>query len=398
MLFTAHSGATAMGFLASLVQANWMAPAEVGRFAFCLAIVMIGGLFFEFGVFSAGARVLALSKDDQRERQVLGALVLMGLAIGGAFALFIAAAAVPIDLIFKKDVRGMLLAASGFAFFQPLQWLVEQSCQGLNRVRRLSEFHLLRSAANLATLFALAVSGRLTSTSALVAYLTGLGIAATWTLAYLRPRFSGTRQYMRLTLRDTRSYGLNTYLARITGAVSARFDNLVIGYFAEFAPLGLYSIAQRLSAPIVTISRAVAVSRYRAFSNLNRVPARITRWNAAVLLLSAAALVIGGPLVLKLAFPKYVDAAPLLIPLAIFGLFAGLFQPYNLFLASHGRGTELRNTAGVVSVASLAGLFLLVPRYGIAGAAWSGAMAMALDYLLHLYYYRQFRRTLTSES
>ena len=74
------------------------------------------------------------------------------------------------------------------------------------------------------------------------------------------------------------------------------------------------------------------------------------------------------------------------------GLFAGLFQPYNAFLASHGRGAELRNIAILVTVASLVGLILSVPRFGIMGAACTGACAMALDYLLHVYYYRQFRR------
>jgi O-antigen/teichoic acid export membrane protein len=65
-----------------------------------------------------------------------------------------------------------------------------------------------------------------------------------------------------------------------------------------------------------------------------------------------------------------------------------------MFLASHGRGKELRNIAILVTIAKLTGLILIVPRFGIAGAAWTGAVAMALDYLLHLHYYRRFKRTL----
>src|SRR5947207_15171922 len=36
MLFTAQSGALAAGLLISLIQARWMEPAEMGRFAFRL--------------------------------------------------------------------------------------------------------------------------------------------------------------------------------------------------------------------------------------------------------------------------------------------------------------------------------------------------------------------------
>ena len=84
----------------------------------------------------------------------------------------------------------------------------------------------------------------------------------------------------------------------------------------------------------------------------------------------------------------------LLLPFALMSLFIGLLQPYNAFLASHGRGAEIRNIVVSIGVASLAALVVFVPRFGIAGAAWSGAAVMALDYLLHLYYYSKFRRTL----
>lgn len=78
-------------------------------------------------------------------------------------------------------------------------------------------------------------------------------------------------------------------------------------------------------------------------------------------------------------------------------LFVGLFQPYNVFLASHGRGVELRNIVLIVGVATIAALLVAVPRFGIAGAAWTCAASMALDYILHVYYYRQFKRTLTKQ-
>jgi hypothetical protein len=56
----------------------------------------------------------------------------------------------------------------------------------------------------------------------------------------------------------------------------------------------------------------------------------------------------------------------------------------------------LRNIVVIVSAASLAGLVVAVPRFAIAGAAWVGAGAMALDYLLHLHYYSRFRQAIES--
>jgi O-antigen/teichoic acid export membrane protein len=399
MLFSAQTASMFAGFCASVIQARWMEPSEMGRFAFCLTIIVVTSLFFEFGISSAGARVLALAQDRQAERQALGALVLVTIAISVAFSVFIALTAKPIDLIFHKDVRWLLVASAALAFFQPFQLFIEQSCTGLNQIRRLSMFQLLLSGCYLAGLVLLVATQRLSAGTALGAYLVGVAVASLWALARLRPSFAGASRYIKLTLKETRGYGFNLYLARISGMASARSDQLAIGYFlTDAAPLGMYAVAQKFSNPIAMMGRALATTRFRAFAKLTRVPSRIIKWNAAAVIAASIGLVVLGPIVLKLVFPKYAEAAPLLIPFAAMNVFVGLFQPYNVFLGSHGRGAELRNIVLIVVVATIAALILSVPRFGIAGAAWTGAGSMALDYVLHLHYYRKFSRTLDSRS
>ncbi|HVG18239.1 MAG TPA: hypothetical protein VNI02_04240, partial [Blastocatellia bacterium] len=323
------------------------------------------------------------------------ALVLMTAVISLAFSLFIAAAAVPVELFFNKDVRWLLMATAALAFFQPFQFFIEQACQGLNRIRLLSLFNLLLSGLYLLILAGTALAHRLTAGVALGAYLGGIALAAAWAIARLRPSFRGMSPYVRLTISEARGYGLNLYLARITGIVSARSDQLAIAYFLTgAAPLGIYAIVQKFGNPITMLGRSLAVTRFRAFATLPRIPARIIKWNVALLMASSAALIAVGPLAIRLAFPKYVAGTHLLLPFALMNLFVGLYQPYNLFLAAHGRGAEIRNVVFAVTLASVGGLILSVSRFGITGAAWTGAAAMALDYVLHLYYYQKFRNEL----
>src|SRR6185295_4630646 len=94
MLFSAQTGALAAGLLVSVVQARWMEPREMGRLAFCLGVLLIAGLFSEFGIFVAGARLLALSRDQEGARRQLGALVTMAAAIGAAYSVVIALIAI----------------------------------------------------------------------------------------------------------------------------------------------------------------------------------------------------------------------------------------------------------------------------------------------------------------
>jgi O-antigen/teichoic acid export membrane protein len=346
------------------------------------------------GLSYVGARVLALEGDRESERQALGAILLLTIILSSCFALFVAASAVPIDLIFHKDVRWLLISTAALAFFQPFQPVIEQCCQGLNQIHRLSVFQLMTSGCNILLLAALIWLNRLTAATALGVYLIGIGIAAVWTIFRLRPRFSGSWRFVRYTLAEIRRYGINLYLARIAGMASTRVDQLVIAYFIrETAPLAMYAVVQKFANPITMAGRSLALTRFRAFARASAVSKRIARWNTAVLLLAASGLIVAGPPLIRFFFPRYAEAAWLLFPFAIASLFTGLFQPYNIFLSSHGRGRELRNIVLIVGSISLATLFFAVPRFGIGGAAWTAAGAMALDYLLHLHYYREFKRS-----
>src|SRR5262249_37639843 len=226
LLFSAQMGSTLAGFLVATIQMRWMDPAQIGRYAFCLTLVVIGGLVFEFGLFPAGGRVLALLSDRESEKLALGAFLLLSVADGIAFSLFVAVIAFPADWIFKQDVRWLLIGVAPAAFFLPAQRLVEESCQGLNRIRMLSEYRLVTAGLHLAATAVPGVMHRLTAASALLVYLLAMGPSALITIVRLGVHFRGCSRFLKHTLREIRSYGFNAYIAAMTGTASARLDNL----------------------------------------------------------------------------------------------------------------------------------------------------------------------------
>src|SRR5215470_14073964 len=295
LLFSAQMGSTVAGFIVATIKMRWMEPAQIGRYAFCLALIVIGGLVFEFGLFAAGGRVLALLSDRESEKMALGAFLMLSVADGIAFSVLVALIAFPADWIFKQDVRWLLIGAAPAALFLPAQRLIEESCQGLNRIRMLSEYRLLTAGLQLAATAVLALTHRLTAASALLAYLLAMGPSATITIVRLGVRFKGSSSFVRRTLREIKSYGFNAYIAAMTGTASARLDNVIIPYLIGAEPLGLYFSAQRFSAPLSTLARTLAITRFRVFARLVEVPRRIVKWNTAAMATGAVLLALGGP-------------------------------------------------------------------------------------------------------
>src|SRR5439155_1340380 len=111
-------------------------------------------------------------------------------------------------------------------------------------------------------------------------------------------------------------------------------------------------------------------------------------FNVGLLAAGAATLILLGPFALVLIYSKeFEPASKLMLPFAIGSFFSGLFQPYNSFLSAHGRGGELRNISFFIGIINVISLLLIIPRFGVMGAAWMVAVAAALNFSLHYYYY-----------
>lgn len=404
VLYGAQVASMGLNFLFTLVIGRAMSQEDYGIFSFCIfSVVLFLGYLFEFGIFAAGARLLAIAPDRAAERRMLGALVVAGLGVGLLFDGTIAASGPVVDALLARfgyadtRVAGILLVAAPLALAIPLQQLMEQACQGTNQIGALAVLRLALPISSISLIVALdAWMGAVTPLAAVLAYLGGVLASAIAVMLVLKPSFRAGREEYRAIAAAVREFGFDMYLGRAIGMLSSRLDQVLIPAFVGPRRWGAYKIAQQLSDPVANLARALATTRFKAFATRDEVSREIERWNLALLSAAAVALATLGPWVIVIAFEgqKFRNALPLLLPFALVAFFAGLLQPYNMFLSAHGRGKALRNISVVMGVANLVGLFVFTRRYGLLGAAWFAAASMAFNFALHLYYYHRLRREL----
>src|SRR2546428_2368832 len=178
-------------------------------------------------------------------------------------------------------------------------------------------------------------------------------------------------------------FGSKSYVQTLAATLHFRVDQFLCAYFLTPADVALYAIAVNFVNLLLRIPEAtgtVMFPRIAGFSDRDAHAAttRVCRHTLLVLGLGVIAFAIAGPIAIPLLYGHRYDGAvrPLLILLP--GLL--MMAPYQLLtrtFTSRGR-QEVNILAACLALALNVGLnLILIPRYGIAGAALANGLSYA---------------------
>jgi len=211
-------------------------------------------------------------------------------------------------------------------------------------------------------------------------------------LSYLfhpyRPRFRLDRASMKRTAKQGRWFMIIGIMVFVTTTV----DNVFIGRMLGSAALGVYVIAYTISTmPQTVISRVIANVLFPVVAALNRnddarlgpAISRVMNVSTSVLTLIMVPMAVLAPELIGTFYgPKWAEAAEPLRILLLPGLFRGLLQNIGPIMLGLDRPDLEARSKIAEAVLFVIALSILVPKYGINGAAWASALAYFLAVVL----------------
>jgi O-antigen/teichoic acid export membrane protein len=397
----ARIAALASAFVATLVLAHQDGAAVVGLYALLHVIPGLVGTLVSAGL--PGAVAYFLAGPRRSDRRLPATIVAVAAAAGGAGSvLWVVAAPSFASAVFSGLSTGAVAGAGALVATRLLVTTAKACSQGSDDLRGAAgvifteEFMFLPSYA--AVWFAGGRGGAAVVLALLVADV------ATGTLAWQRlvrcGFFRGASTPSRTLARELASYGTRAQVGTIISQLNLRLDFVVVSVVTGPTALGVYAVASKFAELVRVITMALTYVLYPAFARDGPVQAR----RHARRLLTK-----GGVLTVACVAPLMV-AAGTIIP-AIYGdAFGGAVRPAQIILAGLaldgagavatayllGVGRPGRNSAalGVGLVATLALDFLLIPPFGITGAATASAVAYTTATLtLIVFFRRDGRRT-----
>jgi O-antigen/teichoic acid export membrane protein len=379
-------------FLIGVVMARVLGPTDLGAFSVALVVPSLVSLFLQFGLGVANVYFIGRKKYP--------ADVLLGNAL--TLSLITSVLVLPLYLLLipfllrtvAVGVQVEVLVLIGLSI--PLALIGGHLSYIFLGLQDIQEYNLLKLVRNGSTLLFLVVFVlilRLGVTGAVVA------MVLAWTLMVVRGLWAMRRVvavrllWNWLVLKDCLRLGIKGYLANLFQFFNYRLDVLLLSFFMGVTAVGIYAVAVAATEVLWYVPEAVATVLFPRTAGTSEEEARsftpmvsraVFPWTLALGVLLA---LLSYPVVI-LVFGGQYAAAVLPLRLLLPGV---VMLSLSKVLSSDlgGRGLLLYNTLSslVGLIATVALDTLLIPRWGINGAAVASSISYTLSTLLVLVLY-----------
>ena len=380
---------TALGLVNGIIAARWLGPTARGQFQLLTLLPIMLSNFVKLGIPQASVyymRRRGASASDVASNSIWFATVMGGAAVAVCWHW----RDTLLDKFLKQTPPGLLLPSLALIPFVLLQFYLLGVAQAEERFR---EYNVRQVAPPVLGIVGLTITlvilhmGLRGAVIVQVAIQVFMTLWMTWRVhRESRLRLAWNGDLARGMLR----FGSKSYVQTLAQTLHFRIDQFICAYFLTPADVGLYAIAVNFASLLLRIPEATGTVMYPRLAGSSEHDAhaattRVIRHTLLVLGLGVVAFAVAGPIAIPLVYGHRYDGAvrPLLI------LLPGLFMMalYNLLtrnFTSRGR-QEVNILAACIALALNVGLNLvLIPRYGIAGAALANGLSYGTAALMLL--------------
>ena len=389
ILFIAQIFGMVVGFVSNMLLAKEMGVQTFGIYSFALAIISFLAIFFEFGYFASASRLLAINHDKSKEKEYLGASVVIASVIAFSFFIMIFIVSFVVDTVFKDKIGDIIRIASIVSWSFILPFFMELILKGSNHIEYMAGFNIVWKVLFVISLFVLYYTELLTPLNVLIWFSITAIVGTVFFIVKLKPSFDNLKLNISKIHMENRIYGIHLYSGRVVDTASYQLDRLMIGFFVGAKDVGLYSLANSMASPINTFSNALSSSKFKSFSNRLEISKNVLKINFLWIMIAVVgANFLGFVIIHYYLNSEYQDVQLLLFFMSLAIAFQAAYQPYNAWLGTNGFGKFLKQKAIYTAIANVVLNFLFIPLYGAIGAVVASMLSMFFSYILHIKYYR----------
>jgi O-antigen/teichoic acid export membrane protein len=397
-----------LNFLVQIVMARIMGLAAFGSANTALAILNIVVIPAALGYDTASIRFVALAHDDQPRLRALTVRIARAVALSCLLTVVLVAAGAGMeDLLGSSELAVglafLIVIVPGFALIRVGEaWLRGFGSVVRAQINSTMLVPLLTIVFLLAQRLALGSGRTVDVAGALGARAVATAISGAVIVAFVARRI-GARSTERVDLEDSTKTEMKKVAMVLCGvgfltmAVS-QLDVVAVSYIRGASAAGVYSAASRVALAmnvcIVAVAFVLAPQVAKLFSEgkMERMQSEVSAaafWSATLMSCACAILIPASPLVLRIFGSDFSGGADALRILMLGQLANGLCGPVAVVLNMTGKQTLAIRALGMAAVMDVVLLVVLVPNFGLTGAASATAVCTLIWNASMLIYVRR---------
>jgi O-antigen/teichoic acid export membrane protein len=396
-------------FISNVLLARMLGAEEYGFYVYVLSWMFVLVLAGKFGLESASIRYVAAYSANM-EWGLLRGYLLWSSRIATVSSITVAVLSFTIVLLIggRDQERMLLLFAISFLLLPFTVILIIRSAalQGLKKVAMAQgPISVLLPMLLVTGVFAIwvATDGNVGAVSAMSVYLCATVISLGLVFYFMYISFPQEAMYVDTKYRTREWINTAFFLLAISGffVVIEHTDIIIVGLFHGTTNSGVYAAAKKVASLIasgliiVNVIVAPMISHLYVIGNnveLKRVVRMAAIFSFAISLPAAAIIFFFGNWIMTLFGYQFSEGYTALIILTIGQLVNALAGSVGFFMTMTGNEKAMAWIAGSCAVLNVALNFILIPPFGMEGAAVSTAFSVAIwNVGLVVYIFRKFR-------
>lgn len=399
IMFSSKIVAYGLRFVTGIILARRLGSQQLGLYGLSLTTATMVSGYAMLGLNDALVRYVSLYASRKDDGGLLGALHIgivlpMGLSLLGAVGLFLLADPIAEGLFHEPELAPLLRIGCFVLLFSTLSQLLAAATRGFKTMQytaisRMVSLPTLR----LVLVIGLGVSVGLTAARALGAYAAAVAVSGVMLLFFLDRLFSLRRPLKRArrNWREMLAFSLPVYLSGRLSASEGNLRTLLLGALATTADVGSLAVASQVNtlgsvfhASLTTSSAPIVAELHdrRAWQRLKVVYQTVTKWTFTVNLPFFLLVLLFPDELLSIFGASFAGAAVALAILAWANLVNTGTGICGVVIDMTGHTyLKLLNSAAAL-ILSIGLSLLLIPRWGLTGAATTAlAVAASLNLL-----------------
>jgi len=385
--------------LLRIVLGRELGPSGLGLYTLVFTIYMFGMQFAAFGIGAALTKYIAQYHDDlPKIREFVTSGVLGSMVSGTMFGviLYLLSGIISIQLFHNPEMTE-LLKITAFCFpFIAMQKAVLGTLNGLRRMKFYAVVDIIQNVSVMVASLTLVIVLDMGVKGAALGYVMPTIVVGGLSLFLTRKYFSIKQVIMRTVLMEMSWFGFYIVLANTIGLINIQIDSLMIGYFMNETEVGYYAVAIVFMQGMTLLPQAVqrvttaAIANYYGkndYGNIIKLIKRSVIIIFTINILISLILIFFGQFLIEIIFS--IDFLPAYTPLLILLVGYFIYSPIlsvNGTLPSIGKVTIMFKVSFICAVINTFLNILLIPVYGMAGAAIATSTALIFITVLRVYF------------